>query len=109
MIYVSGRVDIDNIDHYRSQFESARDYLLHGVWVYEDQYVFTLIDLYNNVMCDRQIEDYMMHEELEDRIGLIKKCDKVYMLLGWEQDDMCRVEHTFAKAYNKKIIYSKKF
>lgn len=109
MIYVSGRVDVDNIDHYRSQFESAKDYLLHDVWVYEDQNVVTLIDLYNNVSRIKPIDDFMMSEELEHRVRLVKDCDKIYMLLGWEQDDMCRVEHTFAKAYNKKIIYSKKF
>lgn len=109
MIYVSGIVKANNIDHFRVQYQSAKDYLIRDVWVYEDQKVFTLIDLYDKVLADKPIDDYMMHEELEDRIELVKKCSCVYFLMGWEHDDMCRVEHVFAKAYGKRIVYSKKF
>ena len=112
MIYVSGRVDVNNIDHYRSQFEQAKEYLAHaiyGVPVYGDADIFILLQLYDNVLCDRNIEDYMLYEELENRVELVKKCSRVYFLKGWEQDDMCRVEHMFAKAYNIPITYSKKF
>lgn len=109
MIYVSGRLRADNLDHYRSQFQSAKDYLIHDVWVYEDSSIYTLVQLYDDVLANKDLSDYLMQDELEDRVNMVKKCDCVYFLIGWEYDDMCRVEHTFAKAYRKRIVYSKKF
>lgn len=112
MIYVSGRVDINNIDHYRSQFEQAKEYLAHaiyGVPVYGDGEVTTWVEWLDGVMKHIDLSNYMMNTELEDRIRLVKSCGRLYLLKGWEQDDMCRLEHTVAKAYNIPITYSKKF
>ena len=109
MIYVSGRVDINNIDHYRSQFEQAKEYLMNDVRVYEDSTVTTWIEWLDGVMKHIDILDYTMCRELEDRIEIVKHCNRLYLLKGWEQDDMCRLEHTVAKAYSIPITYSKKF
>ena len=106
MIYVSGRVDIKNLDHYKAQFDSAKEYLIHGVWVYEDSAVTTLTDVY----AEREpLDELSMIEEVEMRILLVKSCDRLYLLQGWEVDEMCRMEHTIAKAYGIPVTYSKKF
>jgi hypothetical protein len=30
MIYVSGKIDVDNFEHFRNQFEDAKEYLISG-------------------------------------------------------------------------------
>lgn len=106
MIYVSGRVDIKKLDHYKAQFESAKEYLIHDVWIYEDNAVTTLTDVYTE---HEPLDELSMIDEIEMRILLAKSCDRLYLLQGWEVDEMCRMEHTIAKAYGKPVTYSKKF
>ncbi len=109
MIYVSGRVDIKNLDHYKAQFQSAKEYLLHDVWVYEDNIVTTLTEIYEEYAKDAPLGELSTIEEIEARIAMAKNCTRLYLLQGWEVDDMCRMEHTIAKAYGVSITYSKKF
>jgi hypothetical protein len=112
MIYVSGRVDVSNIEHYRSQYEQAKEYLRIGMTgrsVYEDRDIFTLIQLYDDVKRTKDLSDYSMGEELDARIEIVKKCSRLYLLMGWEVDDMCRVESIVAKANGIPVTYSKKF
>lgn len=111
MTYISGRADVGNIEHYKSQFERAREYMNKTVFMYDKagESVYTLLDLYEGVKVLKDLSDYMQYEELEDRMKIVKKCDRLYLLKGWENDDMCRFEHIVAKAYGKPITYSKKF
>lgn len=109
MIYVSGRIDQTKLDNYRSQFLQAKAYLEKDVQVYEDNTVVTLweeLDIIRNIA---DLSDLKMSEELEMRVNEVLDCSIIYFLIGWESDDMCRLEHTYAKAYGKRIIYSKKF
>lgn len=110
MIYVSGRIDQTRLDHYKSQFLQAKEYLEKDVQVYEDRSVVTLWDDLDAMRYHLQdLSKFKMNEELELRVARVMACEKLYLLIGWEYDDMCRLEHTYAKAYGKRIIYSRKF
>lgn len=116
MIYVSGRVDVDNFEHFNSQFESAEEYLKHGgnnnSAIYNsDDDVITLYDLLRikSVEYGNDVSAISMSEEVDMRLNHVRDCDILYLLIGWESDDMCRLEQTYAKAKGKRVIYSKKF
>lgn len=99
MIYVSGRIDITKLEHYKAQFQSAKDYLIHDVWIYEDNMVTTLAEIYEEYAKAAPLSELSTIEEIEARIAMAKNCDRLYLLQGWEVDDMARMEHTIAKAY----------
>ena len=109
MIYVSGRIDQTRLDHYKSQFMQAKEYLEKDVQVYEDKSVVTLWEDFDAMRHYQDLSDFKMSEELEMRVARVMDCEKLYLLIGWEYDDMCRLEHTYAKAYGKRVIYSRKF
>ena len=109
MIYVSGRIDQTRLDHYRSQFLQAKEYLENEVRIYEDKSVVTLWEDLDVVRDEVGLPFFVMKDELEMRVARVLACEKLYLLIGWEMDDMCRLEHTYAKAYGKRIIYSRKF
>ena len=110
MIYVSGRIDIYNFERYRSQFMSAREYLEHEVTLYQDNDVVTLFEKFSEInTAIHGLSNLSMSDEWDLRIGLVRNCDKLYLLQGWDVDDMCRAEWLYAKAKNKKIILSKKY
>lgn len=106
MIYISGRLNVDNIDHYRSQFLQAEEYLKKDVTLYQDREIRSL---YNQLSEVPDLSELSMCEEVEMRLQNVRDCDRLYLLQGWEYDDMCRLECTYAKAKGKKIIYSKKY
>ena len=116
MIYVSGRIDVDNFEHFRSQFESAKEYLISGgnndSAIYDgDKNVITIFEILNimSTTYGGDISAISMSEEVDTRLDHVRDCDILYLLLGWESDDMCRLEQTYAKAKGKRVIYSKKF
>lgn len=109
MVYVSGRIDVNDVERYRSQFMQAKQYLEKEVYVYADKDIITWFDVLESVLKEKSADDFLMSEELEMRIDLARRCDRLYLLQGWQQEDMCKVEHTVAKSYNHGITYSKKF
>lgn len=109
MIYVSGRIYIPKMEHYRSQFAQAKHYLETGVDVYQDKKVITWFEILEQIQKQKDLSDFTMSEEVDLRIQLVSKCDRLYLLQGWEPDDMCRLEHTYAKAKGKRVIYSQKY
>ena len=117
MIYVSGRVDVDNFEHFRSQFEDAKEYLIsggnNGSAIYDGDKnvttIFETLDIMSTTRYDGYVDAISMSEEVDVRLDHVRGCDILYLLRGWESDDMCRLEQTYAKAKGKRVIYSKKF
>jgi hypothetical protein len=106
MIYLSGRLDVDNLNHYRSQFLQAEEYLKKDVTLYQDTDV---LSLYKQLSSIDDLSELSMSDEIDMRLQNVMICDKLYLLQGWELDDMCKFEYTYAKAKGKKIIYSRKY
>lgn len=48
-------------------------------------------------------EDYMVVD-----LEALDKCDTIYMLPCWQRSHGARLEHAYAKYYNKRIIYEDK-
>jgi len=116
MIYVSGRVDVNNFEHFRNQFEDAKEYLISGgnndSAIYDgDKNVITIFETLNimSTAYGGDVDAISMSEEVDMRLDHVRDCDILYLLIGWESDDMCRLEQTYAKAKGKRVIYSKKF
>ena len=87
-IYISG--PITNNPDYKKQFTDK---------YYELQGKYTVI---HPLMINAELEwrDYM-HIDL----SMIKICDCIYMLDGWENSRGARIEHCFAKMMGLKVIY----
>lgn len=109
MIYVSGRIFLEELNRYEAQFWSAKEYLIHEVWAYEDNSVKTLFEMYKECEKVKPLSDLSTIEEVEMRIQMAKSCTRLYLVQGWEVDDLCRMEHTIAKAYGIPVTYSRKF
>lgn len=115
MIYVSGKIDVDNFEHFRNQFEDAKEYLIsgcNGSAIYDgDKNVITIFEILNimSTTYGGDVDVISMSEEVDVRLNHVRDCDILYLLIGWESDDMCRLEQTYAKAKGKRVIYSKKF
>jgi len=109
MIYLSGRIDVTNFEHYRSQFEQAKEYLTKSVRLYQDHNVVSLFDILDEIRKTKPLDEFTMGDEIDMRLDVVAKCDKIYLLTGWELDDMCKVESIYAKSKEKQVIYSKKY
>lgn len=103
MIYISGPTDIERLPNLEVRFADAQQYLEHVVKFYEDHNVINSFTEFSGK------EFSSLKEEVIIRLNTVNKCDKIYMLMGWEKDRMSRVEHEFASASGMRIIYSKKF
>ena len=104
MIYITGPIDENNKEDTKERFAQAEEYLKHEVFAYEDHGVF---NTYTQFFEKKKYKD--IKSELMARFRAINSCDKLYFLVGWEKDQVARVEHEFAKVIGMRVIYSKKF
>ena len=108
MIYISGRLDVDRVKHYEGQFMGAEEYLQEFSRMYTESKdnILNLYTVYNSIP---HIDELDMADEVELRLDMVRKCDRLYLLQGWELSDLCRLEAIYAKYIHKRITYSKKY
>ena len=108
MIYISGRLDVDNVKHYESQFTGAEEYLQEFARMYTEAQddILNLYTVYSKIP---NIDELDMADEVEMRLDMVRKCDRLYLLRGWEMSDLCKLEAIYAKYIHKRITYSKKY
>ena len=108
MIYISGRIDVENFKRYESQFTQAEEYLKDTSRLYtvgcDD-----MLNLFTVLKAIPQLDEFDTADEVEMRLDMVRKCDRLYLLQGWEKDDMCKLEAIYAKMIHKNITYSKKY
>lgn len=103
MIYISGRISDDKADYVkdRTQFMLADEYL-HECRVYENEII-------NPILVRESLPNLTYEQYMDIALVLLRECDTIYMLNGWETGIESRVEHEYAVATNKNIKYSKKY
>lgn len=103
MIYISGKISDDMVEYSkdREQFMSADKYL-HECRVYENNII-------NPIAVRESMPDLSYEQYMDIALILLRGCDTIYMLNGWQSDLQSSTEHEYARATNKKIIYSKKY
>lgn len=57
--------------------------------------------VFENAPADEDVAMYMLSQS----IRYIGKVDAVYFMKGWEKARGCKIEHTVAAEYGKKIFY----
>ena len=89
-IYIAGKISGDK--EYRKKFDAIYDHLIHkyGCPVYNPA---------------KQPEGLSYKEYLYNGIDLLKNCNVIYMIKGWEDSKGARAEHAIAVALGYKIIY----
>lgn len=93
LIYIAGKIGKQPVHLYKPKFENAE----HGLLLLKFKVVNPLRLPHNH---ERTWKAYM-REDLQ----ALKKCDGIFMLYNWKDSRGARIEHWFAKRYNKLIIY----
>lgn len=103
MIYISGRISEDKEEYEsdREQFMAADEYL-HECRVYENNII-------NPILVRESVPELSYEQYMDIALVLLRECDTIYMLNGWQAGLESSAEHEYARATNKKIIYSKKY
>lgn len=91
-IYISGKITGE--PNHREIFRKA--------WVALWELNFTAIDPcdFPDSHHDKSWKSYMKED-----LRILKKCDAIFMLNNWQDSRGAKIEHWFAKRYNKTIIY----
>lgn len=81
------------------------DYRLNGFKTWKDRVEIEVIDNYNKIAPDGA--DRLWY--LGDSIRLMDEADLVVFVPGWTKAKGCRIEHTVALSYEKKIMHIEEF
>jgi hypothetical protein len=92
-IYIAGRIGGLTEDVYIPKFKDAELLLIKAG--YEPINPVELPHLHN-----RSWKSYMIED-----LNALKECGNIYMLDNWELSRGAKIEHWFAKRYNKNVIY----
>lgn len=92
-IYIAGKIGDLPVEVYTKKFKSAHIFL--------ESVGYTVINPFELPHLHARTWKAYMREDL----NYLKTCSVVYMLNNWEDSRGARIEHWFAKRYNKKIVY----
>ena len=104
MIYITGRLNVENLDHYKRQFDEAKEFLQNYETQYSAQEIVSLFDVLKNTP---DVEFLDPGDEADMRLDLVRKCDTIYVLKGYEGDETVQMEITYAYAKQKRVSFSK--
>lgn len=92
-VYISGPIKGQN--NYVERFAAAEELLRSGG--------YDVINIAEDAHLMPNLSEY-----LERVYKLIKDCEGIYMLEGWEDSDYCRTEFEFAKLHKLTICFEKR-
>lgn len=92
-IYISGKVT-GTID-YKERFAKAEEKL-------RERFPDSLIA--NPVRVTEPVEKFSYATCMDIDLALLRHCDAIYMLRGWDASDGAQIELAFAKMYHLKIL-----
>ena len=90
IVYISGQMT--RKDNYKEDFSNAEQWLIKNGYTPINP---TRLEVFNLTYEQYMILDY----------ELIKMCDGIFMLSGWQNSKGACAELTFAKSLSKKVIY----
>ena len=96
MIYISG--SISNDPDYKQKFKKAENYL-------SDNFPGIIINPVEHAEMNFDVKNTSCHDFMIFDLNLLKKCNKIFMLKGWEKSVGAKIEKMWAGKLGIEIIY----
>lgn len=106
MIYICGKVK-GKLS--LRTFNKAEDYMrnspTYSTFIKQDY--LNPVAVFNAIGLDYEKMDAKTRMNFE--LSLLQNCDTIYMLTEWENDNIAKFLHDYARLNDYKVVYSKKF
>ena len=103
MIYISGKMT--GVPNYREIFEKHENALKTlGNEVFNPVYLSDYIIAKNHIDADKAFDENIRGLFLKEDIAALLKCDKIYMIPGWETSEGAKLERLVAEKCGIEIV-----